>query len=541
MRWKDLSISSKLYIVIGIMATLIAGELAALNFAMNTLSAVRAFVGGEGLWSKAQKNAAFYLQRYAADHNAADYKAFLSHLKIPEGDHQARMELQKPRPDLQVIREGFLQGGIHPDDIDPMVRLLRRFYWEPHLAKAIAAWTQGDVLLDEFKKAAMTYVDLSRSPHQNRAKLNEQLGHIQALNDRLTIIENEFSGVLGEGSRWMERVVISLLFLAVLTVETVGLTLTFFTSRSISQGLAQINAAAGKIGRGEFGGKPLKIDSRDEIGSLAHSINEMENMLKNSYQELEIRVQERTAELAKLASENAELYVKASAALKARDEFLSIASHELRTPLTALSLQMELFGMKVRGSLSGPALESLEQALQLFSRHVERLVSLSNELMDLTRIRSGKFDLQKKKSDLAALTKEVVGQYVPEAAKVGSTITVVADKPVWGEFDPTRILQVISNLVSNAVKYGDGKAIRVEVSQGHNRAILKVSDQGKGIAPEAQARIFDYFERAHADKGIPGLGLGLYIARQIVEAHKGTLSVQSAEGKGSTFTVTIPV
>src|SRR5471030_1005868 len=116
--WKNLSIAKKLYFVVGIMAVLICGELLTLRFAMGTLSAVRAFVGGEGLWSKAQKNPAFKLQRYGVTRNEIDFANFLEYLKVPEGDHRARIELGKAVPDLAIVRQGFLDGRIHPDDIE---------------------------------------------------------------------------------------------------------------------------------------------------------------------------------------------------------------------------------------------------------------------------------------------------------------------------------------------------------------------------------------------------------------------------------------
>src|ERR1700693_2034265 len=116
--WKNVSISKKLYFVVGLMALLIGGELFTLRFAMRNLSAARAFVGGESLWSKAQKNAVFSLQRFGLTKNEKDYEAFLEALKVNEGDHQARLELFKEKPDATLLREGFLQGHIHPDDIE---------------------------------------------------------------------------------------------------------------------------------------------------------------------------------------------------------------------------------------------------------------------------------------------------------------------------------------------------------------------------------------------------------------------------------------
>src|SRR5581483_9051453 len=133
-RWKDISISRKLYTVVGIMGVLILGELFILSFAMGKLSGVRAFVGGESLWSKAQKNAVISLERFSASHDERDYQAFLRALEVPEGDHQARLELLKKSPDMEVIRQGFLKGGIPEADIAPMVDLIRKFHWVSYLS-----------------------------------------------------------------------------------------------------------------------------------------------------------------------------------------------------------------------------------------------------------------------------------------------------------------------------------------------------------------------------------------------------------------------
>src|SRR5436309_2924655 len=126
--WKNVSIAKKLHFVVGIMAVLIGGELVTLRFAMRKLSAARAFVGAESLWSKAQKNAVFSLQRFGLTRNEEDYQAFLKFLKVNEGDHRARMELQNANPDMAKVRQGFREGHVHSEDIDPIVDLIRRFY-----------------------------------------------------------------------------------------------------------------------------------------------------------------------------------------------------------------------------------------------------------------------------------------------------------------------------------------------------------------------------------------------------------------------------
>jgi signal transduction histidine kinase len=538
--WKDLSISKRFYIVIGTMAVLIASELLVLQFAMRTLSAVRAFVGGESLWSKGQKESAFHLQRFAVTRNVEDYKSFLVHLRIPEGDHQARFQLLKPSPDMNAVREGFLAGHIHADDIDPIVHLLRTFYWEPHLGMAIRIWEEADNLLIEFKAAGIEYYKQIRLHPSTHRKALAAFAKLRNLNALLTAKEEEFSYVLGAGSRWLEYIVISVLIMAVLTVEAIGLTLTFLTTRYLSRGLLQVTEAAKKIGQGEFH-HPLPVESQDEIGQLATAVNQMGSLLKRSHGELEQRVRERTQELASLAQENATLYREAQEAVSTRDEFMSIASHEIKTPLTSLSLQLQLLLRHAVNSPDSLEKEKITNLAQACVRQSRRLAVLSEELMDLTRIRLGKLELKKERCDLTGLVNEIASQLGNDAANSGSRMSLQIEGPVHGEADIIRFGQVITNLISNAIKYGEGGPIEIYSGQRNERFFLSVKDYGQGIPEEDQARIFERFERNSNDDRISGLGLGLFISKKIVTAHGGAIELKSEAGKGSTFSVFLPL
>src|ERR1700722_12771433 len=128
-RWfRDISIAKKLYFTVGIMALLIALELVVLFFSINTLSSVRAYVGGEGLWSKAQKDAIYQLRTYGLTHDEADYRKFQEFMKVPMGDHITRIELSKKDPDMEIARQGFLEGRNNREDVDGMIKLFRRFH-----------------------------------------------------------------------------------------------------------------------------------------------------------------------------------------------------------------------------------------------------------------------------------------------------------------------------------------------------------------------------------------------------------------------------
>jgi signal transduction histidine kinase len=244
------------------------------------------------------------------------------------------------------------------------------------------------------------------------------------------------------------------------------------------------------------------------------------------------------AERAALAIEDARLYGAATEAVRLRDDFLSVAGHELKTPLSALRLQIQMLARVARDVATTPGLvERVEKA----ERTSERLGALIDELLDAGRITAGRMKLEREELDLAALTRDLVGRMSEALARAGSEVKLVADAQVLGRWDRVRLEQVVGNLLSNAAKYGRGQPVEVCVEpgqEGHARLVVK--DSGIGIAPGDQDRIFERFERATTDKQFNGLGLGLWITREIVASHGGRILVRSAPGQGSTFTVELP-
>jgi len=247
------------------------------------------------------------------------------------------------------------------------------------------------------------------------------------------------------------------------------------------------------------------------------------------------------ARRAALAVDNARLFSDLQDAVQAREEFLSIASHELKTPLTSLQLQVQMLQRAAqRDTLARLPAERVVTMLGTAERQTKHLVKLINTLLDISRISGGHLDLHREEIDLAEVVREVVAQLGPELAVAGCRLTVSAPAPVPGLWDRARLEQVVTNLLSNAVKYGRGQPIEVAVMGADDRARLVVRDQGIGIAPEHLSRIFERFERAVSAHNYGGLGLGLYIVRQIVEAHGGAIHVTSTPGEGSTFVVDLP-
>jgi two-component system sensor kinase FixL len=234
----------------------------------------------------------------------------------------------------------------------------------------------------------------------------------------------------------------------------------------------------------------------------------------------------------------AELWRKAREEVRERDEFLSIASHELRTPVTALHLQLQLLRRSAQRSRDSlPRL--LVDKVETLERQTRRISALVNELLDVSRMRLGKLELRYEELDLAEVAREAVTHLHDELARSGSLLRASLS-PAPGRWDRLRVEQVIANLLVNAAKFGEGRPITLEVSTHGDRARVRVADHGIGIAAEHQSRVFDRFERAVPTHHFGGLGLGLYIVRQIAEAHGGEVRVDSAPGSGATFTVDLP-
>ena len=278
---QDVSISRKLYFVVGIMALLIALELFTLWFSIGALSSLRAYVEGEGLWSKGQKDAVYQLQKYARTRNEADYRAFLNFMQAPLGDHKTREELLKNDPDMAVARQGFIEGRNDPDDVDGMIYLFRRFHNIYYINKAIRIWGEADPLISQLIPLAGQLHNEINVAAPSQQKIEGILGQIEGTNEKLTVLEDNFSYTLGEGSRWLENLVLKLLFAVALTVEISGLLLTISVSRTIQRGLNEIIRVSKNIGHGDFSSRAVVV-SEDEIGVLANSFNQMADYLEKA-------------------------------------------------------------------------------------------------------------------------------------------------------------------------------------------------------------------------------------------------------------------
>lgn len=236
--------------------------------------------------------------------------------------------------------------------------------------------------------------------------------------------------------------------------------------------------------------------------------------------------------------------------VRARDNFLKIASHELKTPLTTLKLQAQMRRLQIDqlDQFGEPtlALTTARHWLERDEKQADRLTRLVDDMLDISRIQVGKFSLHLDRMDLSELVTEVMDAFRGLASQAGCEMSCELHPALAGDWDRDRLEQVLANLLNNAFKYGRGTPIRVSTverqdSGGGLWAELRVQDQGPGIAPADQARIFERFERAVDRNDIKGLGLGLYIVKEIVESHRGTISVESELQRGACFVMRLPL
>lgn len=269
-----------------------------------------------------------------------------------------------------------------------------------------------------------------------------------------------------------------------------------------------------------------------------------------TYNEADLAMAEELGKRAALALENAKLYQKTEKlavdlqnAVRARDEFISICSHELKTPLTTIKLQFQLADRMLKSgdkNLFTP--ENQEKRISITNRQIDRMTYLIDEMLDISRINTGKLQFEMKEVDLGELLKETLGRFSEHFATQGITVSSsIPSAPIITLGDRYRLEQVISNLLTNALKYGANKPISLTLLSKGAHGRIEVSDQGAGIAESDLERIFQRFERVSSDSNISGLGLGLYICKKIVDSHRGRIWAESKLNQGSTFIVELPL
>lgn len=289
-------------------------------------------------------------------------------------------------------------------------------------------------------------------------------------------------------------------------------------ARKVVRPLVEMANAANRIQATGTATPVAGAERRDELGVLARAFNDMTGRLVSAN--------------TTLARANASL----AEAVRARDEFISIASHELKTPITPLALRVQHLLRVAREAQHGLVpRELVVKVTRNLDTHVVKLSKLVENLLDVSRINSGQLALRMEDFPLSAAVGDALDRVSAELSAANCDVRVEGPPDIVVRGDRSRVEQVLVNLLGNAAKYAPGGPVVVRVAAGADVVEVEVEDAGPGITPQDQQRIFERFERAVADRHVSGLGLGLYIAREIVQAHSGELSVRSEPGRGATF------
>jgi PAS domain S-box-containing protein len=573
----------------GIVASLVI--IAAVGF--DTLSSARAYVGGEALWSKAQKDAVYYLVRYAQSRDSVEYAAFEGHLSVPLGDHVARVELDRPHPFDSVVREGFLQGRNHADDIAGMARFYRRFGRISYVAQAIAIWAEGDSLIVELQAlGAALHHEIDQAP-PDEARIRATMAQVFAMNLRLTRLEDAFSGAMGAGARWAERVLLALttgVAALLLSLAVVGLR---FEARRMQAAEASRRASEEHLGelvrRAHFGILRTALDGRilsanpalvamlgydSEAEILCLDLADDVYADQTDRSELLQRVAEGAvsgAEVVWKRKDGALVQVRLHGrmAVAAKDGPTTIeAFAEDVTQQRAVEAQLrQAQKMEAVGQLTGGLAHDFNNLLSVIlstaslvadqlpagaeqaradlaelERAAQRGGSMIRKLLAFSRADQ----LQFRPYALAALVEasaEVLRRVLP--ANILIEVQTEPGTPMV-RTDPAALEQILLNLATNARDaMPGGGTLRITTgpdpaapSAGPRSVLLKVRDNGSGMTETVRQRYFEPFFTTKPTG--EGSGLGTAMVYGLIKQHGGSIEVESAPGRGTTVLIYLP-
>lgn len=575
-----------------LLCVVVASQVALAIASMDVLSGVRAYVMGEALYSRAQKDALVHVSDYAQAGDEAAYQAFVAKLQVNLGDRRAREALIRVPPDTDAAREGFLAGGNHPDDVPVLIRL---FHWGRHfpfMAEPIRDWTEADETIAEL----MATVDAARSrvmaSDQGDPSLSRLRQQIPALNRRLTQLEEQFSSRLNTAARDTQRLLLAANIAFAVLVLALGMQVASRALRAqaraeherevrigdlvdaVSEAVITFDQsgrivlfnraaermfgthAAQSIGKdisafvpalGRPAG-PLQCHDVQVLAVAGMRSDRSSLSLEASLSSLETETGRLTTVVARdaasleAARRDREARQALEASAKAKNEFFSRVSHELRTPLNAVLGFAQLLKLNAASRLSREDRVQLEQ-IEGAGTH---LLALVDDVLDLASLEAGRLRLRLEPVPVGRVLDEALAQVSPMAIERGTRMSVPA-RSTTGEAlvlaDPLRLRQVLVNVLSNAVKYGPrGGVTTISLRQADGRSHITIRDTGAGLSEAQRRRLFEPFNRLGAERsGVEGIGVGLVISRDLMLAMNGTLDLESDTGTGTSVTLQLPV
>ena len=587
----DLPAPKKLVVILWLFLVVVVGLLGLSYMTIENLSAARAYVGGEGLWSKAQKQAVYDLLRYSISHSQRDFQSYQKALLVPLGDRQARLELEKPVPDMSVVRRGLIQGRNNPEDVKGMAAMFRHCRQLDHMSEAISIWSQGDALIEQLQRLGDDSHREISSERPNALRIAEMARQVDVIGDQLTPLEDRFSYELGAGARQAKRLFLLVTFGATAISLIGGLLFTAFMLRHMRQteqrykhlidtandAILVIDAATGIVVEanarsGEFLGRP----TRELVGTRAESIvlesdhGAYRGMLKAALEGNKADGRE----LHLIHSDGSALAVEVNASMTEFEgkRIVQGIFRDIRERKRLEEEARQVQKMEVVGRLVGGIAHDFNNLLMVILTQISKIRSFPNRTQLLEHAET----VQTAAERAASLTKQLLAfgrrqvlllQVLDLNELLGEVKEMLATLPTEQvqllmapssqllpvKVDPGKIEQVIMNLAVNACDAMPAggvltiKTARVSrtapgtpaTSDPAPYAMVEVTDTGCGMDAETRAHLFEpFFTTKPIGKGT---GLGLSTAYGIVKQSGGSIEVESLPGKGTTFRVYLPI
>ncbi len=588
----------RVHLIIALFVVLILGLVLYFQFQMDASVGIRTFVGGEGLWAKAQKDAVLKLHYYGSSRDEADYRAYLNLIKVPLGYKAARQEMQKAHPDLDIVRKGCLQGGMHPIDIEYAIPFFRRFQQMPYVSSAIEHWGNGDRLIAELMEVAGQLHEEVARGNAKPAVIHATETRLADIDRRLRVEEDRFSSTLAEASRWANDFSRSLTYAIAFLFISLGMALSWSIIkriratenaliesegryRNIFERASDVIYTIGPDGNftsispsclritgwtpAEFLGKSfVAFTHADDLPRAQETFRTV--LARHSAVNVEVRMKQKSGEYVEgehsvvpvirsgsvvavlgIARDitarkqvEAELIAArqdAEAANQAKTRFLAAASHDLRQPLQAVSLLHETL---VKTGLN----EHQEKISRHLSTSLYSLGDLLNKLLDVSRLDAEMIKPQLEVIQAMDLLETLDAEFSALARQKNLRFNLFCPLQGLALFSDANLLQdLLHNLIGNAIKYTKQGGVLLSIRRRSDCALIQVWDTGVGIDPEHLDLIFEeYYQVNNPERHrAKGVGLGLAIVRRLSELLNTKVVCRSRVGKGSVFEISLPL